>query len=387
MVEKMRDIREINKNVRFRLLLIIAVAVMILTAGGIHTVNAAQSGSSSKQKLVLYQGQTKKLKLHGLSGKVQWSSSNPKVASVSTAGFVTALQPGSCRIRAVFDNKTYSCRIRVNALAFEDPATTMVRGRQQTLVINYAKAKNVSWSSSKPAVAGVENGVVRAKNPGKTVITAVWKGISIRCSITVTSISPQLLSEAYPADKQNKGKIVLAGSSSMDFWANAEQAFAPYEIINTAIGGTTVVQWLNWYKLLITRYKPSAVVLYVGSNDLSNGEGVSGQKNAENTILLLKRITKKLKKTPVFYISVNPCWTRKGAWQEIAVSNNLVRKFCQRKKNLYYIDITEDFSRADGTPDPVLFLPDQLHPSAQGYKIWARKVAKQVKKTVKKRSR
>lgn len=382
-----KDIEVINKRVRYKLLLIMAVIVMIMMTVGVRTVNAAPSGSLSKQKLTLYQGQTKKLKLKGLSGKVQWSSSNPKVASVSSAGLVTALQPGSCRVSAVSDNKVYSCRIKVKALAFEDPSVTMVRGRQQKLVINYAKARNVSWSSSKTTVAEVNNGIVRAKNPGKTVITAVWQGISIRCSITVTTISPQLLSQAYPADKQNKGNIVLAGSSSMDFWANARQAFAPYEIINTAIGGTTIVQWLDWYKLLITRYKPSAVVLYAGSNDLGNGDGVSGQKNAENTILLLKKITGKLKKTPVFYISINPCWARINAWQEIAISNNLVRKYCQKKKNLYYIDITEDFSRADGTPDPALFLPDQMHPSLQGYKIWKRRVAKQVKKIVKKRSR
>ena len=331
-----KDIEVINKRVRYKLLLIMAVIVMIMMTVGVRTVNAAPSGSLSKQKLTLYQGQTKKLKLKGLSGKVQWSSSNPKVASVSSAGLVTALQPGSCRVSAVSDNKVYSCRIKVKALAFEDPSVTMVRGRQQKLVINYAKARNVSWSSSKTTGAEVNNGIVRAKNPGKTVITAVWQGISIRCSITVTTISPQLLSQAYPADKQNKGNIVLAGSSSMDFWANARQAFAPYEIINTAIGGTTIG---------------------------------------------------KLKITPVFYISVNPCWARRNAWQEIAISNNLVRKYCQKKKNLYYIDITEAFSRADGTPDPALFLPDQMHPSLQGYKIWKRRVAKQVKKIVKKRSR
>lgn len=88
-------------------------------------------------------------------------------------------------------------------------------------------------------------------------------------------------------------------------------------------------------------------VLYVGSNDLGDGTLISGEANAQNT----------------------------------TISNQLVKSFCDRRKNLYYIDIVFAFTDAKGTPDKTLFLEDQLHPSKKGYAIWERLVADQVKKT------
>ena len=148
------------------------------------------------------------------------------------------------------------------------------------------------------------------------------------------------------------------------------------------MGGTTVVQWLDWYRTLIVRYKPSAVVLYVGSNDLGVGGLTTGAQNAANTILLLKRLKRALKKTPIFYVGVSPCWSRKGAWEDIAVSNQQVKDFCEKNKYFYYIDIASACAAADGTPRHELFLGDQLHPSEAGYVVWEKVVAGTVKKTL-----
>ena len=353
----------------------------------LHTGGRAVGLAAQKKKktVVLYQGETKKLKVSAV-GAVSWSSSNAKVASVTTGGKVRALTAGTCRIQAVAGTAVYSCKVRVKALAFTNPVSSMVRGRQHELELNYKKAKNVLWTSSKPNVAEIRNGTVLAKTPGTAVITARWRDIAVKCTINVTDISPELLSAAYPATKQNKGKILLAGSSSMDFWESAPQAFIPYQVINTAIAGSTVQDWLVWYPDLINRYKPAAVVLYVGSNDLGHGAWITGEENAANTIRLLNKISRKLKKVPIFYVSINPCWSRKGAWDKIKVSNSLVRKHCAKKKNLYYIDIVAAFARQDGTPDPSLFLSDRLHPSKKGYEVWKKKVALSVKKKLKKLS-
>ena len=370
----------------YRFIFLLFLFVVIFNVGNINTIHAASTESLSKKIVVMYQGQTKKLKVSGAAGHVQWSSSNAKIATVTIGGKVKALTAGTCRIQAVAGTAVYSCKVRVKALAFTNPVSSMVRGRQHELELNYKKAKNVLWTSSKPNVAEIRNGTVLAKTPGTAVITARWRDIAVKCTIKVTDISPELLAQAYPAIKQNKGKIVLAGSSSIDYCENAYQAFSPYQVINTAIGGTTVIQWLSWYPRLITCYKPAAVVLYVGSNDLGNGAGISGEQNADNTIRLLNKVSRKLKKVPVFYVSINPCWFRKGAWDKIKVSNSLVRKHCAKKKNLYYIDIVAAFARQDGTPDPSLFLTDQLHPSKKGYEIWKKKVALSVKKRLKKLS-
>ena len=377
--EKVRSGSVFGRGRRVMLSLFILLFLTMLLPGGRSAASAAQL---SKKTVVLYQGQTKKLKVSA-SGTAVWSSTNAKVASVTSGGKVRALTAGTCRIQAVVGNTVYSCKVRVKALVFTNPVSVMVCPRQHRLELNYKKAKNVTWTSSKIGVAEVNDGTVLAKMPGTAVITARWRNIAVRCVIKVTGSSLDMLSEAYPATKQNKGKILLAGSSSMDYWASAAQAFSPYEVVNTAIAGSTVKEWLGWYPKLITRYKPSAVVLYVGSNDLGFGTGITGEQNAANTIRLLNKISKKLKKVPIFYVSINPCWSRKGAWEKIRVSNSLVRKHCARKKNLYYIDIVSASSRADGTPDPSLFLSDRLHPSAKGYAIWKKKVASAVKRKLK----
>jgi hypothetical protein len=50
---------------------------------------------------------------------------------------------------------------------------------------NYAQ-----WSSSQPSVASVENGLLRALEPGSSVITATYQGLSARANISVTAVTP-----------------------------------------------------------------------------------------------------------------------------------------------------------------------------------------------------
>ena len=373
-------------NSQWGRILILLSMILVLAAGMCFTASAA-GAKLTRKKLTLAQGETFRLRLKGASGEVEWDSTRPGVAEVNEKGLVQALMPGRCKIRASYGGKIYACKIVVQGVEFAQPVLTMVCGRRQILRFNNENVTGSEWTSSNPEVVSVKDGVATSWKTGTAVITAKCNETVVKCTIYVTEISPDHLSQAYPADKTNQGKILLAGSSSMDLWMDAPLAFAPYDVINTAIGGTTVTQWIGWSRKLITRYKPSVVVLYVGSNDLGNGELISGEQNAENMILLLKKISKKLKNTPIFYISINPCWSRKGAWKKIAVSNRIVRDFCERKKNLYYIDIVPAFSGHDGTPNPAYYLADKLHPSELGYDLWKQLVANQVKNTARKNLR
>ena len=366
-------------NMTYRIFLYAALVLLIACTAGTLTAKASDAPS---RKVVLFQGQTQKLRRKGVSGYYEWSSSDPEIARVDERGRVTALMPGRCKVKVTNGRKSLTYKIRVKALKFTTPNVTMVRGRQHRLTFNYAGVTDAQWTSSDPEIAEVRDGVIFASKAGNAVITALWKTVEVRCYVTVTGISMEQLTQAYAPTRENQSKIVLAGSSSMDYWRSAPQAFAPQEVINTAIEGTTVTQWLGWYPQLITRYRPKAVVLYVGSNDLGSGKGISGEQNAANTILLLDRIAAQLEGKPVFYISVNPCWSRKEAWEKIRVSNNLVESYCMQKQNLYYIDVTKAFARPDGTPDPGLFLEDQLHPGEKGYAVWGSCVVPLVKRTL-----
>ena len=368
----------------YRFLLAVTMLAACLFTGFLRPV-PARAASISTKKLTLLPSQTVRLKVKGATGSVRWTTSDEDVAEVSRKGKVTAVGVGYCRITARCNGKRYKCKVWVIEPTLSKTSLQMIRGRQATLVLKNGDepAAGVEWSSSAPAVASVDqSGTVHALLTGSAVITATWNGLRYDCSVNVTEISVEALSQTYPAS-ENQGKIVLAGSSSMDFWENAPQAFAPYEVLNTAIGGSTVTQWLSWYPLLITNYKPSAVVIYVGSNDIANGNGVSASANAANTIQLLTKITNALPGTPVFYVSINPCWARKGAWEAVKVSNAKVKEFCDKQNNLYYIDIVTPSASADGTPNKDLFLADQLHPSAQGYQVWKTAIVSRVTSSLK----
>lgn len=268
----------------------------------------------------------------------------------------------------------------------------VTKSRTIQLKLFYAKkipvTKSVVWKSSNTSIAKVsQTGKVYGIEPGKCKITAKYKGKTYNCCVTVYSTSrsylPKQLKQTYAASKY-KGRILLAGSSSIEFWDSAASAFAPDKILNVGVSGSTVTDWQKWYTTLITRYKPKAVVLYVGSNDIGNGlEGKSGAQTASATKKLLQAIKKKLPGVPVFYISICPSIKRCDAWDEIAICNAKMKRYCASKKNLYYID-TASYCWSGDSPNPALYLSDHLHFNAKGYKIWNNVIPRYVRARIKK---
>ena len=67
----------------------------------------------AKSSLDLYKGSVYKLKRSDATGKITWKSSNRKVATVSSAGKVTAKGYGKCIIYAKSKGKTYKCSVTI----------------------------------------------------------------------------------------------------------------------------------------------------------------------------------------------------------------------------------------------------------------------------------
>ena len=118
---------------------------------------------------------------------VKWSSSNRKVATVSRKGVVKAKKKGKAKITAKVGKKRLTCRVKVvngkskkNVnLILNAKKVTMDRGSSYTLEARaYPKGAGgkLTWKSSKKSVASVsKNGVIRARKPGKAVIS-VYSG-------------------------------------------------------------------------------------------------------------------------------------------------------------------------------------------------------------------
>lgn len=141
---------------------------------------------------------------------VSWSTSNPSVATVSTGGLITAVSVGSAMVTATTNDggKTATCSVTVltpapavipvSGISLANPSITLDPGSSvmPMYTIDPADATNkvVSWSSSNPSVATVDNedGLVTAVSPGTATITVTTQdgGKTATYVVTVNSLPP-----------------------------------------------------------------------------------------------------------------------------------------------------------------------------------------------------
>ncbi len=126
-----------------------------------------------------------------------WSSSDPSVATVDQTGLVRGLKEGTAIVSAVANNGiSGTCQVNVRfypatGIALDKNSLLMGVGDSGTLsaTINPSNAsdKTVTWTSSDPSVATVDNnGTVMAKAEGTTTITAsTHNGLTAQCMVTV----------------------------------------------------------------------------------------------------------------------------------------------------------------------------------------------------------
>jgi uncharacterized protein YjdB len=129
---------------------------------------------------------------------VKWTSSNTKVATVDSAGKVTAKGNGSASITATTTDgaKKASCKVTVKtsakSLKLNKTGAAMNKGKTlQLKVTAYSPTsvypKQITWKSSNASVATVNSaGKVTAKKSGTAYIYAkAWNGVFAKCKITV----------------------------------------------------------------------------------------------------------------------------------------------------------------------------------------------------------
>ena len=360
-------------------LILLAAGMAFLFTSGVF---AAESEAQLTQKsLSMMVSQEKKIRLQGASGKVTWTSSDETVATVSR-GMITAVAEGSCVITAVNKNRRYTCDVTVQEASLSQTDISLLRRRRVRLTVKGYDETPV-WTSSRPSVASVdENGWVTGKKRGRCRISAQCGDIILTCAVQVVKRDSKALNTFYTDVSTEKKRIFLCGSSTIDQWQRAYEAFSPFKIANVGVGGTDVQYWTRWRRRLITEMQPQplAVVIYIGSNDVAHG--ISGSANAASTIRLLKLIRSELNNVPVFYVSICPCWGRRSNWRAIRVSNRKMKAYCRHAKNIYYLDVESEFLDEDSKPDRTLYKVDQIHPNRNGYRIWEKVVAAKVKEVL-----
>ena len=170
---------------------------------------------------------------------VTWSSSDPEVATVEN-GVVTAVKEGTATITAKAGDKTATCKvtvekkvIAVESVELDKAELELTEGESAALVATVkpddATDKTVTWSSSDPEVATVEDGVVTAVKEGTATITVSAGEKSATCAVTVKAKEHPLaslfgdysFSSVILAEDEEEGGVLMYG-----VW---DMKISPYE--------------------------------------------------------------------------------------------------------------------------------------------------------------
>ncbi|MBO4541262.1 MAG: InlB B-repeat-containing protein, partial [Bacilli bacterium] len=167
------------------------------------------------------------------------------------------------------------------------------------------------------------------------------------------------------------GHIMLAGSSSMEFWTNYKNALDPIVAYNHGIGGTTSAQWRDsLIERLVVPYCPKAVVYYVGVNDIINN-GKTAEETIASTKEVLEKTHERLPNCHVFYVLIN---VLPGYYlpyeQDIRTVGAAMNQYASDLTWLDNIDAGASLMKASGAADKAYFRLDNLHMSEYGYVLW-----------------
>lgn len=186
-------------------------------AGTAYVKVTTSSGKKAKCKVTVKKISSKKVKLNKSSiqlkwgktytlkptvtpkqaiGTLKWTSSNKKIATVSSKGVIKGVSAGTTTITVTASNKKKAkCKVkvideRIKKLEIKQKSVTMNPGETQKLDISKSPSnakEKVSWKSSDSSIASVSSaGSVSAKKTGHAVITAYSSsGKKSNCSIEV----------------------------------------------------------------------------------------------------------------------------------------------------------------------------------------------------------
>ena len=175
-------------------------------------------------------------------------------------------------------------------------------------------------------------------------------------------------------DKENpppKGAVVAAGSSSIRQWHETIQKdLAPITVVPRGFGGSTMFDALHYADRIILPYKPRAVLLYEGDNDIS--KDIPPAKVRDTFKALVARIHESLPEARIYFIAIKPSVKRWEMWPRMRRANRMIRNVCGKDKRLFYLDIAVPMIGEAEKPPEDIFKPDMLHLNEKGYALWTK---------------
>jgi len=171
------------------------------------------------------------------------------------------------------------------------------------------------------------------------------------------------------------GSILCIGSSHMALWKTIQADLAPLHVHNLGIGGSTMAHAAQLFvPRLVIPFKPRAVILYEGSNDLAGK--ATPEEVLENFQKVYQQIHEALPETRLYVLGLVPSPGRRfERWETIQETNALLRNECKANPWMKFLDTTSPLMGPKGLPRIECFIPNNVHMTELGYEAWKSVVA------------
>ena len=171
------------------------------------------------------------------------------------------------------------------------------------------------------------------------------------------------------------GSVICIGSSHMQLWKGVKEDLAPLTVTNYGIGGSRMTQAADLFiDNLAIPFKPRAVILYEGSNDLSGG--AKPETILANFQKIHRKLHAALPQARLYVLGLVPSpGKRFEKIGDLKKTNELLAKECATQPWMKFIDVTSPLLGADGKPKEELFKPGDIHMVPAGYAVWKSVIA------------
>lgn len=174
--------------------------------------------------------------------------------------------------------------------------------------------------------------------------------------------------EAADAERMPEpGGIVFTGSSSIRFWTTLAEDMAPLPTVRRGFGGAHMEHVIHNARRIVTKYEPRAIVVYVGTNDLSSGKSVT--QIADDFRTFISVVREELPETDFWLMSQKPSklrWSNRPIQRELDAE---LEKLADADPRVRYVPTGLVLLTPNGEPDDV-YVWDRLHLNAEGYRRW-----------------
>ncbi|MFN2376629.1 MAG: GDSL-type esterase/lipase family protein, partial [Candidatus Binatia bacterium] len=160
------------------------------------------------------------------------------------------------------------------------------------------------------------------------------------------------------------------GSSSIRMWSSLARDMAPLPVVSRGFGGAQMDAVLHYAPRVVVPYRPRAVVLNCGENDLEAHRGKTPERVMADVRAFVDLVAAEVPAVRFYLFAIKPSPARRATWPAAQRFNELLAGFCRERTDCTFVDAARASVDGQGRVREELFLEDGLHLSPVGYRTW-----------------